>query len=125
MDLRNGYMIPPYGERYNYVNCAVAIHSIQVPCNLFKNEGKSDDFWKAATFISNQWAIIKKKKGMAKTAEADAKARVDFLKKIRLVNPSILGEVVLTLIVVPPQKSSSPNPGLVLILYLIRQVRSN
>ena len=86
LDLRNGYMIPPYGERRKYVNSAVSIQAIEIPCNLFKTEGKSDDFWKAATFIGNEWNIIKKKRDMAKTVEADAKAFVENFKN-KYANP--------------------------------------
>lgn len=77
LDLRNGYMISPYDERKRYVNSAVAIQPIEVPCNLFQTEDELDGFWKAATFIGNQWEVIKKKKNMAKTVEGDAKAFID------------------------------------------------
>jgi len=67
-------MISPYGERNQYVNSAVAIQPIEIPCHLFKTEGKPDDFWRAASFIGSQWEVIKNKKQVAKAVEADAKA---------------------------------------------------
>jgi hypothetical protein len=74
MDLRNAHLIPPYGKRNKYVNNAAILHTFYVPCNLLKNEGMSDNFWRATTFIGDLWTVVKAKKEMAKTAEADAKS---------------------------------------------------
>lgn len=80
MDLRNAHLIPPYSERNKYVNNAAILHTFYVPCNLLKSEGMSDNFWKAAIFIGDQWTMVKAKKEIAKTAEADAKSFIDSVK---------------------------------------------
>lgn len=72
MDLRNGYMYPEYCEKKKYVNSAVAIQPIDVPCELFVDE----KFWKAAEYIRDEWAAIQKKRGIAKATERDAKGFV-------------------------------------------------
>jgi hypothetical protein len=71
LDLRNGWMVSPYDQPKYYVNSAVAIHPIEVPCKLFKNKG---GFWEAASYIGELWEEIKGKKQMAKTVESDAGA---------------------------------------------------
>jgi hypothetical protein len=87
MDLRNGYLVPEYCERTKYVNSAVAIQPIHVPCNLFSTEqGNTDGFWKAAACISNQWDSIKKKKGLGKAVENDAKAMIESRRNTKYVN---------------------------------------
>jgi hypothetical protein len=74
LDLRNGWMISPYCERKAYVNSAVAIHPIEVPCKMFKTRVEKDSFWEAAAFIGSLWDTIRQTKGMAKTVETDAGA---------------------------------------------------
>ena len=88
MDLRNGHLISEYCDRTRYVNSAVAIQAMKVPCNLFQTEveGNDDGFWKAAACISNQWEAIKKKKGLARTVESDAKALIESITNNRSVN---------------------------------------
>jgi hypothetical protein len=49
MDLRH-HVIPPYGERNEYVNNAVTLHTFDVPCSLLETDGKSEKFWKVAAF---------------------------------------------------------------------------
>ena len=71
MDLRNGYMYPEYCEKKKYVNSAVAIQPMDVPCSLFMDE--KSEFWKAAEYIRDEWAGIQKKRGIAKATERDAK----------------------------------------------------
>lgn len=71
MDLRNGYMYPEYCEKKVYVNSAVAIQPMDVPCSLFMDE--KSGFWKAAEYIRDEWAGIQKKRGIAKATERDAK----------------------------------------------------
>lgn len=74
MDLRNGYMYPEYCEKRKYVNSAVAIQPMDVPCSLFMGEtGDGKEFWKAAEYVRNEWAGIQKKRGIAKATERDAK----------------------------------------------------
>ncbi len=86
MDLRNGHLLPEYCDRTKYVNLAVAIQSINVPCILFKtDQGNEEQFWKTAACISNQWEAIKSKKDLAKTAESDAKALVESLISNRYI----------------------------------------
>lgn len=78
MDLRNGHLMPEYCERTTYVNMAVAIQPIKVPCNLFQGtEGANDGLWKGAACISDQWQEIKAKKDIAKTVESNAKALIE------------------------------------------------
>lgn len=69
LDLRNGWMVSPFDQKKEYVNSAVAIHPIEVPCSLFKEKA---DFWKVAAYIGELWEEIKGKKQMAKTVEKDA-----------------------------------------------------
>ncbi len=69
LDLRNGWMISPFDQKKEYVNSAVAIHPIEVPCQLFKEK---KDFWKAAAYVADLWREIQAKKQMAKTVENDA-----------------------------------------------------
>jgi hypothetical protein len=74
MDLRNGYMYPEYCEKRKYVNSAVAIQPIDVPCSCFIAEkDKANEFWKVAEYIRDEWTGIQKKRGIAKAAERDAK----------------------------------------------------
>ncbi len=82
LDLRNGYLLPEYCDRGKYVNLAVAIQQIKVPCSLFPNGQQNIEqaFWRAAQCISDQWETIKMKKDMAKTAQSDARKLVDALK---------------------------------------------
>ena len=79
MDLRNGHLIPEYCDRTRYVNSAVAIQAMKVPCILFQPEEKDnqDGFWKAAACISSQWEAVKKKKGLAQAVESDAKRLIE------------------------------------------------
>ena len=77
LNLRNGYMLPEFSGKHKYINSAVAIHPIEVPCNLFENDRTDDDFWRAASFIGNEWETIKNKKNMGKGVESDAKAFLD------------------------------------------------
>lgn len=62
-------MVSPFDQKKEYVNSAVAIHPIEVPCSLFKEKA---DFWKVAAYIGELWEEIKGKKQMAKTVEKDA-----------------------------------------------------
>ena len=78
MDLRNGHLMSEYCDRTIYVNSAVAIQMMHVPCNLFQTEqGNEDGLWKAAACISNQWETIRKKKGLAKEVDSDAKILIE------------------------------------------------
>jgi hypothetical protein len=71
----NSLKISPYSEHKAYVNSAVAIHPIEVPCLYFsKTKVEKNGFWEAASFISGLWDKIKAKKSMAKSVEADAGA---------------------------------------------------
>lgn len=74
LDLRNGWMLPPYSERKAFVNIATSSLPIVVPCALF-SQPKS--FWEIARFIANIWAGVSNMKGIAKTMEAGAKAVVE------------------------------------------------
>jgi hypothetical protein len=78
LDLRNGWLVDPFGEREKYVNSAIAIHPIEVPCQLFIEH---ESIWEAARFIGEIWNTIREKKGMAEQVEADAGA---FLKNLGL-----------------------------------------
>lgn len=69
MDLRNGYMYPEYCEKRKYVNSAVAIQPMDVPCELFFDGG----FWRAAEYVRDEWGAIQRKRGIAKVTERDAK----------------------------------------------------
>ncbi|KAK0111284.1 hypothetical protein ONS95_001655 [Cadophora gregata] len=69
MDLRNDWMPPPYNEKRYYVNGAVVIQPIAVPCRMFSQR---NDFWKAAAYIASIWEVAKKRKGMLATIEAEA-----------------------------------------------------
>lgn len=77
LNLRNGYMLPEYSEKHKYINNAIAIHPIEVPCNLFKTDGTNVDFWRAASFIGDEWEVINNKKNMGQGVESDAKAFLD------------------------------------------------
>jgi hypothetical protein len=77
MDLRNGELMSPYGERNKYVNNAVVLHTFEVPCDLLKTEGNIEDFWKVATLLSDKWTLAKKQKDMATFTEATAKLFVE------------------------------------------------
>lgn len=78
MDLRNGHLMSKYCDCTIYVNSAVAIQMMHVPCSLFRTEqGNEDGFWKAAACISNQWETIRKKKGLAKKVDSDAKILIE------------------------------------------------
>jgi hypothetical protein len=79
IDLRTNHLIAPYGEHNKYVNNAVTLDTIQIPCRLFE----SNDFWIVATHLSDQWAIIKSKKGLGKVGEADAQSFIGALKNSR------------------------------------------
>jgi hypothetical protein len=54
LNLRNGYMLPEYNENHKYINSAVVIHLIEVPCNLFETDCTDVDFWRAALFIRDE-----------------------------------------------------------------------
>jgi hypothetical protein len=92
MDLRNGYLYPEYCEKRKYVNSAVAIQPIEVPCSLFMAEGK--EFWKAAEYIRDEWAVIQKKSGIAKTTERDAKGFIANWENMKSVFPAISTSVI-------------------------------
>lgn len=78
MDLRNGHLIPEYCDRAKYVNMAIAIQPIKVPCSMFETvEANKHGLWEAAACISNQWETIKLKKEIARTAESDAKTLIE------------------------------------------------
>ena len=84
MDLRNGHLLPEYCDRTRYVNSAVAIQSIKVPCALIQTrQVNQNGFWNAAQCISSQWEAIKTKKGLARTAENDAKALIQSVMNAR------------------------------------------
>lgn len=87
LDLRNGWLLSPYCERKQYVNSAIAIHPIEVPCSIFDRE---NGYWEAAAYISDLWEIIKKKKAMVKTMESDSAAFVESWGKGRSVFSSCL-----------------------------------
>ncbi len=74
LDLRNGWMAPPYSNRKEYVNIATSSLPILVPCALFS---KPNSFWEIAGFIATIWAVVSNMKGIAKTMEAGAKAVVE------------------------------------------------
>ncbi len=89
LDLRNGWMLSPYCERKQYVNSAIAIHPIEVPCGFF---GRAEGFWEAAAYIRDLWEGIKRKKEMVTTMESDAAAFVEsWGKKMLVASPSIPG----------------------------------
>lgn len=74
LDLRSGWMVPPYSERKEFVNIATSSLPIIVPCALFT---QPDSFWEIARFIARIWAGVSNMKGIAKTMEAGAKAVVE------------------------------------------------
>ena len=74
LDLRNGWMLPQYSERKEFVNIATSSLPIIVPCALFS---QPNSFWKIARFIAKIWAGVSNMKGIAKTMEAGAKAVVE------------------------------------------------
>lgn len=74
LDLRNGWMLPPYSDRKEFVNIATSSLPILVPCALFN---RPDPFWEIARFIAKVWAGVSNMKGIAKTMEAGAKAVVE------------------------------------------------
>ncbi|KAH7333439.1 hypothetical protein BKA65DRAFT_564743 [Rhexocercosporidium sp. MPI-PUGE-AT-0058] len=78
MDLRNGWMPPPFNEKRHYVNCAVVMHPIEVPCKLFS---RRNSFWDAVTYTANLWEVAKKQKGMVATIEAEAGAFIESRSK--------------------------------------------
>lgn len=95
MDLRNGHMLPEYCDRDKYVNLAVAIQTIKVPCSLFEDgQNTKDQFWKAAQCISHQWEVIKAKKGLARTAQSDAKRLIERLKGTMYVAIYIVASII-------------------------------
>lgn len=69
LDMRNGWLKAPFDERKVYVNSAIAIHPIEVPCRIFDRKG---GFWEAAQYITNLWDEHRNIKGMAETVERDA-----------------------------------------------------
>jgi hypothetical protein len=79
VDLRTNHLIAPYGERNKYVNIAVSLETIEIPCRLFER----DEFWPLATHLADQWATIKNKKGVVKDGETDAQSIISALKNIR------------------------------------------
>ena len=84
MDLRNGYLLPEYCDRTRFVNSAVAIQPMKIPCKLFQtDESNKEGFWGVAQCISKQWEAVKTKKGLARTADADAKVLIESIKNAR------------------------------------------
>lgn len=80
MSLRNGHLLPEYCNSYKYVNLAVAIQSIGVPCKFFGvNESGQDRIWEAALCIQQQWEDIKLRKDLAMKGDSDAKRLVESL----------------------------------------------
>ena len=116
MDLRNGWMPPPYNEKGQYVNSAVVIQPIEVPCHLFNDR---NSFWEAARYIAKIWDVARKRKGMVATIESEAGAFLKAKKRDRHVDFSILEYAVLTrTVVLHLQQQCS---GLVRISYPIHQ----
>lgn len=72
--MRNGWLRSPFGEKKAYVNSAVAIHPIEVPCHVFDAE---TGFWDAARRIGGLWDDIKVIRGMADVVERDAGAFIE------------------------------------------------
>jgi hypothetical protein len=68
IDLRTNHLIPPFNERNKYINNAVTLETIEIPCKLFE----SNDFWPLVSHLADQWATIKSKTGFAKVSETDA-----------------------------------------------------
>jgi hypothetical protein len=68
IDLRTNHLISPFNERNKYINNAVSLQNIEIPCKLFE----SNDFWTLVSHVANQWAIVKSKSGFAKISETDA-----------------------------------------------------
>jgi hypothetical protein len=78
MDLRNGWLIPEYCDRAKYVNSAIGLQVMNVPCKLFQTEeSDGDGVWKAATYINSQWEVIKNKRGLVRSVESHAGALID------------------------------------------------
>ncbi|PVH72222.1 hypothetical protein DL98DRAFT_611570 [Cadophora sp. DSE1049] len=93
IDLRNGWMPLPYGEKRQYVNSAIVIQPIEVPCHLFSQR---NGFWEAAEFIAKLWNGARKRKGMVATIELEAAAFLEAKKKQRHVAVLVLEYDVLT-----------------------------
>lgn len=72
MDLRNGYLLPEYSVQGKFVNSAVAIQPINVPCSLY-GEGDIEGLWAAAKCVNDQWAAVRGVKGIGKKVEASTK----------------------------------------------------
>jgi hypothetical protein len=79
VDLRTNHLISPFNERNKYINNAITLETIDIPCKLFK----SNDFWPLASHLADQWATIKRKTRFAEVSEADAQSLVGTLKNSR------------------------------------------
>ena len=78
IDLRNGWMPPPYNEKRQYVNSAIVIQRIEVPCLLFSQE---NGFWEASKYIAKLWEAVRERKGMVATIESEAAAFLGAIKQ--------------------------------------------
>lgn len=91
MDLRNGYLRDEYCERTRYVNIAVAIQPMRVPCRLFQStegaggegegegERRDEGLWRAAACVAEQWDEVRKGKGLVGKAERHAQELVEMI----------------------------------------------
>lgn len=82
IDLRNGWMPPPYNEKRQYVNSAIVIQPIEVPCLLFAQE---NGYWEAAKYIAKLWEVARERKGMVAAIESEAAAFLEAKKQQRHV----------------------------------------
>ncbi|KAH9222940.1 hypothetical protein DL95DRAFT_453741 [Leptodontidium sp. 2 PMI_412] len=78
IDLRNGWLPPPYNEKIYYVNSAFVIYPIEVLYNLFD---RKDDLWEVITFIANLWKATKIQKAIVVAMKAGAAAFIESRSK--------------------------------------------
>ena len=107
IDLRNGWMPPPYNEKRQYVNSAIVIQRIEVPCLLFSQE---NGFWEASKYIAKLWEAVRERKGMVATIESEAAAFLGAIKQQRHVTFRFIVYPVLTSILVPRLHQQSRRP---------------
>lgn len=88
LDLRNGWMLPPYSELKEFVNIATSSLPIIVPCALFN---QPNSFWGIAKFIAKIWAGVSNMRGIANAMEAGAKAVVEASENEEWVDTLVKG----------------------------------
>jgi hypothetical protein len=79
IDLRTNTLIAPFNERNVYVNLAVAVENIKIPCKLFE----INDFWSIASHIAGQWMAIKDKGTSSITGEIIAQTMLKSMMSSR------------------------------------------